>query len=139
MKKIRWGILSTGKIAGNFAEDIKHVLDAEVVAVGSRSQETADTFGQKHQISNRHSSYQDLENDPDVDVIYIATPHVFHAENSILCMNAKKAVLCEKAFCIHAGEAEKMIQTARKNNVFFNGGIDDPPLPGDSSSLGLDR
>ncbi|MBT5268797.1 MAG: Gfo/Idh/MocA family oxidoreductase, partial [Candidatus Marinimicrobia bacterium] len=112
MKRIRWGILSTGKIAGSFTEDIKYVPDAEVVAVGSRNQATADAFGNKHNIPNRHSSYRDLANDPEVDVIYIATPHVFHAENSILCMNAKKAVLCEKAFCIHAGEAEKMIQTA---------------------------
>ena len=119
MKKIRWGILSTGKIARSFTEDIKHVPDAEVVAVGSRNQETADVFGEKYKIPNRHSSYQDLANDPNVDVIYIATPHVFHAENSILCMNAKKAVLCEKAFCIHAGEAEKMIHTSSKNNVFL--------------------
>jgi predicted dehydrogenase len=119
MKRIRWGILSTGKIAGSFTEDIKHVPDAEVVAVGSRNQATADVFGNKHNIPNRHSSYLDLANDPDVDVIYIATPHVFHAENSILCMEAKKAVLCEKAFSIHAGEAKTMIQTARKNNVFL--------------------
>ena len=77
MKKIRWGILSTGKIAGSFTEDIKHVPDAEVVAVGSRNQETADAFGQKYKIPNRHSSYQDLANDPNVDVIYIATPPCF--------------------------------------------------------------
>jgi predicted dehydrogenase len=119
MKKIRWGILSTGKIAGSFVEDIKHVRDAEVVAVGSRNQETADTFGQKHKIPNRHATYQELVNDPDVDVIYIATPHVFHAANSILCMNAKKGVLCEKAFCIHAGEAEKMIQKAFSHRTPF--------------------
>jgi predicted dehydrogenase len=119
MKKIRWGILSTGNIAGSFTEDICHVLDAEVVAVGSRNQASADAFGQKYSIPNRHPSYESLANDSDVDVIYIATPHVFHAENSILCMEAKKAVLCEKAFSIHAGEAKKMIQTARKNNVFL--------------------
>ena len=119
MNKIRWGILSTGKIAGSFTEDIRHVPDAEVVAVGSRNQASADAFGQKHSIPNRHPSYESLANDSDVDVIYIATPHVFHAENSILCMEAKKAVLCEKVFSIHAGEAKTMIQTARKNNVFL--------------------
>ncbi len=119
MKKIHWGILSTGKIAGSFTEDIRYVPDAEVVAVGSRNQHTAEAFGQKHNIPKRHPSYQALANDPDVDVIYIATPHAFHAENSIMCMNANKAVLCEKAFCINAGEAEKMILSARENNVFL--------------------
>jgi len=129
MKKIRWGILSTGKIAGSFTEDIKHVPDAEVVAVGSRNQATADAFGNQHNIPNRHPSYESLANDSDVDVIYIATPHVFHAENSILCMNAKKAVLCEKAFCIHAGEAKKMIHAARKNNVFLMEALTTRHLP----------
>ncbi len=119
MKKIRWGILSTGNVANSFVKDIKHVPDAEVIAVGSRNQETADTFGQKYNIPHCYSSYEALANDPDVDVIYIATPHVFHAENSILCMEAGKAVLCEKAFCINAGEAEKMILSARENNVFL--------------------
>ena len=119
MKKIRWGILSTGNVANSFVKDIKHVPDVEVIAVGSRNQETADTFGQKYNIPHCYSSYEALANDPDVDVIYIATPHVFHAENSILCMEAGKAVLCEKAFCINAGEAEKMILSARENNVFL--------------------
>ena len=119
MKKIRWGILSTGNVANSFVKDIKHVPDAEVIAVGSRNQETADTFGQKYNIPHCYSSYEALANDPDVDVIYIATPHVFHAENSILCMEAGKAVLCEKAFSIHAGEARTMIQVARQNNVFL--------------------
>lgn len=119
MKKINWGILSTGNIAESFTEDIKHVPDAEVVAVGSRNRDTAEAFGKKYNIPNRHSSYQSLANDPEVDVIYIATPHAFHAENSIMCMNAKKAVLCEKAFCIHAGEARAMISAARENNVFL--------------------
>ncbi len=117
MKKIRWGILSTGKIAGSFTEDIKHVPDAEVVAVGSRNQATADAFGNKYNISNRHPSYESLANDSDVDVIYIATPHVFHAENSILCMNAKKLFYVKRPFASMRG-SRKMIHTARKNNVF---------------------
>ena len=119
MKKIRWGILSTGNIANSFVMDLKHIPDAEVIAVGSRTQESADTFGQKYNIPNCYNSYEALANDPDVDVIYIATPHVFHAENSILCMKAKKAVLCEKAFSINAGEAKTMIQVARQNKVFL--------------------
>ncbi len=100
-------------------KDIKHVPEVEVITIDSRNQETADTFGQKYNIPHCYSSYEALANDPDVDVIYIATPHVFHAENSILCMEAGKAVLCEKAFCINAGEAEKMILSARENNVFL--------------------
>ncbi len=109
MKKIRWGILSTGDIAHSFAKDLKLIPDAELVAVGSRSQSAADSFGEVHGIPNRYSSYEALAWDKDVDVIYVATPHTLHAENSILCMRAGKAVLCEKAFAINAREAEAMI------------------------------
>ena len=118
-KKIRWGILSTGSIANSFVEDLRYVPDAEVLAVGSRSQETADHFAEKHHIPRRYASYEALANDPDVDVIYIATPHSMHAENSILCMRAGKHVLCEKAFCITAAEAERMIAVAREQKVFL--------------------
>ncbi|KAA3616321.1 MAG: gfo/Idh/MocA family oxidoreductase [Calditrichaeota bacterium] len=119
MDKIRWGILSTGSIANSFVEDLKFVPDAEVIAVGSRKQAVADKFGDKHNIPNRYDSYHALANDPEVDVIYVATPHSMHAENSIMCMEAGKAVLCEKAFCITAGEAEKMIAVARREKVFL--------------------
>jgi dihydrodiol dehydrogenase / D-xylose 1-dehydrogenase (NADP) len=119
MDTIRWGILSTGSIAHSFVKDLKLIPDAELVAVGSRSQSTADSFGDMHDIPNRHSSYEALANDPDVDVIYVATPHTIHLENSILCMKAGKAVLCEKALTINAREAEEMIRVAREEKVFL--------------------
>lgn len=118
-EKIRWGILSTGSIANSFAEDIHHVADAEVIAVGSRSQKNANLFAKKHNIPRFYGSYAELANDPDVDVVYIATPHAFHAEHSILCMQAGKHVLCEKAFSITAAEAEEMIAVARRRKVFL--------------------
>jgi predicted dehydrogenase len=119
MDKIRWGILSTGSIAHSFAKDLKLIPDAEIIAVGSRNQKSADKFGDEYDIPNRHASYQALANDPEVDVIYIATPHTLHAENSIMCMRAGKAVLCEKAFAMTAAEAEEMIRVSREEKVFL--------------------
>ncbi|KAA3657502.1 MAG: gfo/Idh/MocA family oxidoreductase [Calditrichaeota bacterium] len=119
MEKIRWGILSTGSIANSFVKDLQHVPDAEVVAVGSRTQESADKFADTYNIPKRYASYDALAKDADVEVIYIATPHSMHAENGIMCMRAGKAVLCEKAFTITASEAEQMIAVARKEKVFL--------------------
>ena len=119
MKKIKWGILSTADIARSFVADLSLLPDAELVAIGSRNQSTADAFGEEFNIPRRYASYKDLANDPDIDVIYVATPHTLHAENSILCMKAGKAVLCEKAFAITAREAEEMIRVAREEKVFL--------------------
>ena len=118
-QKINWGIISTGHIAQKFAEALKLLPDANLVAVGSRNQATADEFGDKYDVPHRYSTYEELAQDPDVDIVYVATPHAFHMDNSILCMRAGKAVLCEKAFSINAAEAEKMIAVAREENVFL--------------------
>ncbi|MCB9781630.1 MAG: Gfo/Idh/MocA family oxidoreductase [Candidatus Omnitrophica bacterium] len=119
VKTIRWGILSTGDIAGAFARDLKLLPDAELVAVGSRTQQRAEAFGQDHGIPHRHGSYEALAQDPDVDVIYVATPHSFHAENTILCLNSGKAVLCEKAFALNSSQAKEMIDLAREKKLFL--------------------
>ena len=118
-QEIRWGILSTGTIAGKFAEGLQSVPDAELLAVGSRSQAAADAFGDKFDIERRYDTYEALAEDPDIDVIYVGTPHSFHKENTLLCLNRGKAVLCEKPFAINATEAELMIRTARENGVFL--------------------
>ena len=118
-QKIRWGILSTGHIAHSFTQDLKLLPDAEVLAVGSREKTTAASFAEKYKIPRAYGSYEELAHDPDVDVIYIGTPHSMHAENSIMCMNEGKAVLCEKAFAINAREAKEMIQVARRKKVFL--------------------
>jgi dihydrodiol dehydrogenase / D-xylose 1-dehydrogenase (NADP) len=116
---IRWGILGTGAIAKKFAEGLSVLPDAELVAVGSRTQDSADTFGDAYQVSHRHPGYAALASDPDVDVIYIGTPHSLHCENTIMCLEAGKAVLCEKPFAINASQARDMIALAREMGLFL--------------------
>jgi len=117
--KIRWGILGTGKIAASFAKDLRHASDAELVAVGSRSRDAAEAFGERFAIRRRHASYTSLAEDPQVDVAYIATPHTQHHANSALCLQAGKAVLCEKPFTLNAGEAQSLIDLARQRGLFL--------------------
>ena len=119
MEKIRWGILSTGHIANQFTGALKDLPDAEVLAVASRTQEKADAFGDKWNVPRRYASYEQLANDPDIDVIYIATPHSHHHDNMQLCLEAGKHVLCEKAFTLTAWEAEACINLARQKGVFL--------------------
>lgn len=119
MDKIRWGILSTGNIAHSFATGLQSAKDAELVAVGSRHQDNADKFAQEFDIPHAHGSYEALVNDSDVDVIYIGTPHVFHAENTLLCLNAGKHVLCEKPFTVNANQAEECFRVAKEKNLFL--------------------
>jgi len=116
---INWGILGTGSIAKKFATGLTVLDDAKLVAVGSRKQETADAFADEFDVPTRHASYEALANDPDVDAIYVATPHTFHKANSILCLEAGKAALCEKPFTINAAEAEELIGVARDRGVFL--------------------
>lgn len=119
MQKIRWGILSTGHIAGVFAEGLASVDDAELVAVGSRNAESAERFGAKYNIPHRHGSYEALAADPDVDVIYVASPHTGHLEHSLICLRGGKAVLCEKPFTMNAREAEELVAEARSRGLFL--------------------
>ena len=116
---IRWGILAPGNIAKQFARGLAALPDAELVAVGSRSQERADKFGDEFGAARRHGSYGDLVNDPDVDAVYVASPHSGHREHTILCLEAGKPVLCEKPFAINAAQAREMIDTARSKGVFL--------------------
>lgn len=117
--KIRWGILGTGSIARRIAAAVQFVDDAELVAVGSRTQESADKFGDEFSIPHRHASYEALVGDPDVDVIYVSTPHPFHKENSLLALEAGKAVLCEKPFTMNAAEAMDVVGLARIKRLFL--------------------
>ena len=116
---IRWGILGTGAIAKTFAEGLSVLPDAELVAVGSRTQDSADAFGDAYHIPHRHPSYAALASDRDVDVIYIGTPHSLHCEDTIMCLDAGKAVLCEKPFAINASQATDMIALAREKGLFL--------------------
>ena len=116
---IRWGILGPGSIAHKFAVGLQAISEGELVAVGSRDQQRADAFADQYDAPNRHASYEALSADPDIDAVYVATPHPFHKDNSILCLEAGKAVLCEKPFTINAAEAEAVVACARANGVFL--------------------
>ncbi|WP_138494642.1 Gfo/Idh/MocA family protein [Paenibacillus pinistramenti] len=118
-RKVRWGILSTGWIAEQFVKDLAHVSNGECVAVGSRTKESASAFAQKHGIPRAYGSYEELAQDPDVDVIYIGTPHPYHKENTLTCLRAGKAVLCEKPFTINSGELQEMADLAREKGLFL--------------------
>lgn len=118
-RPVRWGIIGTGQIAKIFAGDIPYANNAELVAVGSRNQATADAFGDRFNVPKRYDSYQALANDPDVDVVYVATPHPGHHEAVLLCVNAGKHVLCEKSFAMNTGEAREMIDAAKASNRFL--------------------
>ncbi len=123
MSPVRWGILGAGSIAGRFAEALAALPEAETLAVGSRSQNSADRFAEAHGFSRAYPTYEDLAADPDVDVVYVATPHPFHAGNVELCLLAGKAVLCEKPFTMNAAEARRIVGIARKQNLFLMEGM----------------
>ena len=119
MDRIRWGILSTGNIARSFTKDLKITEGAEVLAVGSRTQATADEFAERYQIPRAYEGYQALADDPDVDVIYVGTPHTFHYENTLMCLEGGKHVLCEKPIAVNARQTREMINMARRKNLFL--------------------
>ncbi len=115
---LRWGILGTGGIAGTFVTDLRLTDSGVAVAAGSRSQESADRFADRFAIANRHASYESLVADPDVDVIYVATPHPMHRDNAILALRAGKHVLVEKPFTMNAAEAREIVRVAREHRLF---------------------
>jgi predicted dehydrogenase len=123
VSRVRWGVLGAGSIAGRFSEALAALPEAETLAVGSRSQETADRFAETRGFSRAYPSYEDLAADPDVDVVYVATPHPLHAENVELCLRAAKAVLCEKPFTVNAAEARRLVALARERDLFLMEGM----------------
>ncbi|QIN83510.1 gfo/Idh/MocA family oxidoreductase [Rubrobacter tropicus] len=123
MSRVRWGIIGAGSIASRFSEALAALPDAETLAVGSRSQDSADRFARANGFFRAHGSYEDLAADPDVDVVYVATPHPFHAENVELCLNEGKAVVCEKPFTVNAAEARRVVELARRRGLFLMEGM----------------
>jgi predicted dehydrogenase len=116
---VRWGIIGTGRIASAFIRDLALLPDASVVAVGSRRQETADQFAAEHGVGRAHPSYGALVEDPDVDVVYVATPHSGHHDAAMLAIEAGKSVLVEKPFTLNADEAADLVAAARSRGVFL--------------------
>ncbi len=117
-KNVRWGILAMGAIAKKFAEGLRDARGAELVAVGSRSQEKADAFGKQFNVPRCHGSYEALAADADVDAIYVATPHPQHKSAAALCLEGGKAVLVEKPFTVNAREARELVALARAKKRF---------------------
>jgi predicted dehydrogenase len=118
-KFINWGILGTGKISDKFASDLQFVPNARLAAVGSRDAACAQRFAKKFNALKAYNSYEELAADNDIDVIYVGTPHISHCENTLLCLDHRKAVLCEKPFAMNEKEVLQMILKAHDSNVFL--------------------
>lgn len=118
-RTINWGIIGPGKIANRFASSFKALPQATLYAVASRDIQKAKAFAKKYALQKCFDNYEALANDPDIDVVYIATPHAFHREHTILCLQNKKAVLCEKPLTLNYKYALEMVSVARKNNIFL--------------------
>jgi predicted dehydrogenase len=118
-KNVRWGILGTGGIASTFAADLPLVPGAELAAVGSRTSAAAAAFAERHGFARSHGSWAELAADPDVDVIYVATPHAFHFDAAMSCLAGGKAVLCEKPMTLDLASSARLVQEARDRGVFL--------------------
>jgi predicted dehydrogenase len=113
---IGWGILGTGSIANAFATDLM-ANGFTIAAVGSRSQDSADAFAEQYGIASAYGSYEELVADPRVHVVYVSTPHPYHAQNATLALAAGKHVLVEKPFTINAAEARGVVALAKQNGL----------------------
>lgn len=117
---VRWGIIATGKIAHAFAADLTITPGARLVAVGSRRQQSARAFADQYDgTAQTYGSYDEVAADPDVDVVYVATPHALHFDNVMACLAEGKAVLCEKAFTLNAADSLLVVEEARRRGLFL--------------------
>jgi dihydrodiol dehydrogenase / D-xylose 1-dehydrogenase (NADP) len=119
VQTIGWGILGPGSISRKFAEDLQIAEGAKLVAVGSRNKDRASRFASDLGFKNSYGSYEALVEDPEVEAVYIGTPHAFHAENAHLCFHHQKHVLCEKSLALNAAQAEGMIRAASENDLLL--------------------
>jgi predicted dehydrogenase len=119
MKNYRWGIIGPGKIANKFATALPLAGHAQLEAVASRDGNKAREFAQKFNAPRYYDNYEALAKDPNIDAIYIATPHAFHCDQAILCLTHGKPVLCEKPMALSHNQVSKMVQAARDNNTFL--------------------
>jgi predicted dehydrogenase len=116
---VRWGVIGPGGISTGFAEAMRLVDDGTIVAVASRSAERADAFGDRFEIARRYDSYEAIAEDPEIDAVYVGTPHSRHVTDTLMCLEAGKHVLCEKPLALHAGEATTMVEAARTRGLFL--------------------
>lgn len=118
-KNYRWGILGAGRIAEKFCEALCFVEGSEVYAVASHTIDKAKAYATKYNATRFYNNYIDLVKDENVDIIYIATPHAFHYEQTMLCLQHKKAVLCEKPMSLTQQQTAEMIAVATQNKLFL--------------------
>ena len=123
MKKVRFGVIGPGRIANIFCSDLVKSDMAELYAVASRSMEKAQQFAEKYGAVKAYDSYEALADDKEIDIIYIAAPHMLHKKYSLMCKEKGKSVLCEKPAGINERELQEMIECAKENDVFFMEGM----------------
>ncbi|HEG44283.1 MAG TPA: Gfo/Idh/MocA family oxidoreductase [Phycisphaerales bacterium] len=118
-KTYRWGIVGPGRIAHRFADAISHIKNAQLQAVASTNMQRAEDFAQKYSIPDHYDNYEQLFFNDMVDIVYVATTHNFHCDNSVCALKAGKHVLCEKPMAVNASQVKQMIKSAQSNNVFL--------------------
>lgn len=116
---MKWGIIGAGRIAHRFVNSLEHFEDCELYAVSCRTQTKADAFKEQHNACVAYAGFDKIVTDSNVDAVYIATPHQYHFEWIIKCLEAKKAVLCEKPACMNSNEMKQVMQLAKENHVLF--------------------
>ena len=118
-KIINWGIIGAGKIASKFAMDLNSVGSTNFYGIASRNLEKAQRFASDYGAENAYGTYKDLVLDPNIDAIYIATPHSFHKTHTLLCLKHKKPVLCEKPFAMSLEDVNEMIKASKETNTLL--------------------
>lgn len=137
LKMVNWGILGLGNIAGKFAEDLLLIEGAVLQGVASRDVSKARIFAKNYKARKVYNNYEALTTDPDIDIIYIATPHVFHFEHTMLCLRAGKAVLCEKPLAMNSVEVRTMVDEANRRKLFLMEAMWTRFIPGTEKVLEL--
>jgi predicted dehydrogenase len=117
MNELKIGIIGAGNIAGKMAETLMKMEGSSARAIASRDLARAKAFAGKYKIEKVYGSYEELLNDPEVSLVYVATPHSHHYEHMKLCLEAGKHVLCEKAFTVNAAQAEEILNLGKKKNL----------------------
>lgn len=119
MKKFKWGVIGTGKIAHTFAEDLKNNENAQLCGVASRSSEKAEAFAAKFGFEKSYGSYKEFAENSDAEIVYIATPMASHYDDAVLCLENGKNVLCEKSLTLNAHQTKELLALAKEKNLFF--------------------
>lgn len=118
-RTIKWGIIATGAISEAFVEGMRHVSNSEIIAVASRDINKSEAYRKKHDIKKAYGSYLELAEDQELDAIYISTPHPYHKELSLMCLEHGKAVLCEKPAVMNSKELDEVLESAANNTTFY--------------------